>query len=153
MKLEFSWLFFFSQNTHISIFTKIRPVGAELFYVDRRTWQSIVFFKVLQKCQKKIKRQRHTSEDPVAGVTSNLGGGGGEEPGPITSARNGVRLLRKMKSLLPCIVFAWPQGIGAETGTWCSIQSVARKCWLINANSLRMFQCLSVVSLPIDCTS
>ena len=34
-----TWIFLasFSKNTQISNFTKIRPVGAELFHVDRRT--------------------------------------------------------------------------------------------------------------------
>jgi hypothetical protein len=37
MKLEFSGQFFFSKNTQISNFMKIRLVGAELFHADKRT--------------------------------------------------------------------------------------------------------------------
>ena len=35
MKLEFFWQVFFSQNTQISNFMKIRPVGAEVFTCGR----------------------------------------------------------------------------------------------------------------------
>ena len=36
MKLEFSLQFFESENTEMSNFMKIRPVGSELFHEDRR---------------------------------------------------------------------------------------------------------------------
>jgi len=36
MKLEFSYRF--PKNTQILNFTKIRPVGVELFHVERRTY-------------------------------------------------------------------------------------------------------------------
>jgi hypothetical protein len=55
MKLEFSGQFL--KNTQTSNFVKIRPVGAELFHVDRwideqacRSTQR--FFTVLQMCLK-----------------------------------------------------------------------------------------------------
>ena len=37
MKLAFSRQFFFSKDTEIPNFMKIRPVGAELFHADGRT--------------------------------------------------------------------------------------------------------------------
>jgi len=37
MKVEFSRQFFFSKNTQISNFMKIRPFGAQLLHADGRT--------------------------------------------------------------------------------------------------------------------
>jgi hypothetical protein len=52
MALEFCWQRF--KNTQIYNFIKIRPVGAELFSADRRTWWSwLLLFEILRR---RIKR-------------------------------------------------------------------------------------------------
>jgi hypothetical protein len=58
-----TWIFLdrFSKNTEISNFVKIRPVGAELFHVKRRTdrrrdIKPIVAFRNFSKATKKVER-------------------------------------------------------------------------------------------------
>jgi hypothetical protein len=53
MKLEISRQIF--EKTQISNFIKIRPVGAELFHVDRRTDMKLIFvFRSFAKAPKNI---------------------------------------------------------------------------------------------------
>jgi len=62
MKLEFSGQFFFSRNTQISNFVKIRPVGAKLFHADGRTGMAklIVAFRYFADAPKNQRRRMFT---------------------------------------------------------------------------------------------